>query len=231
MPATAAVTVVCGAPNVRPDVDGLGAARYALAGRQIGRAVIEGVESEGMLASAADLDQSDHSGLLELRTASRANRLPGLAPDWIIEIDNKSLTHRPDLWGHYGMAREVAAITGGTLLDPVKLDLLPAGDRSDRRSKLRISMLCPRYSALVFENVTVGPSPLWLQARLEAHRAEPHQQHRRRDQLRAGGTAAAHACLRCRQAARRHDLRPTARAGETLTALNGETYNLNRPIW
>ena len=38
--------------------------------------------------------------------------MPGCAPDSIIEIDNKSITHRPDLWGHYGMAREVAAILG-----------------------------------------------------------------------------------------------------------------------
>ena len=53
--------------------------------------------------------------------------LPGLAPDWIIEIDNKSLTHRPDLWGHYGMAREVAAIAAGNLMDPVKPGNLPQG--------------------------------------------------------------------------------------------------------
>ena len=48
--------------------------------------------------------------------AEPGGKLPGLAPDWIIEIDNKSLTHRPDLWGHYGMAREVAAITRQAIL-------------------------------------------------------------------------------------------------------------------
>src|ERR1700683_1710238 len=42
--------------------------------------------------------------------------------DFIIEVDNKSLTHRPDLWGHHGMAREVAAILGKKLIDPVKAD-------------------------------------------------------------------------------------------------------------
>src|SRR5579883_3553311 len=47
--------------------------------------------------------------------------------DWIIEVDNKSLTHRPDLWGHYGMAREVAAIMDRTLQDPVKSSYLPSG--------------------------------------------------------------------------------------------------------
>src|SRR5271167_61425 len=47
--------------------------------------------------------------------------------DYVIEVDNKSLTHRPDLWGHHGMAREVAAISRGALRDPVNLALLPSG--------------------------------------------------------------------------------------------------------
>ena len=65
------------------------------------------------------------------------------------------------------MAREVAAITHRSLKDPVKLDLLPPGQASIGVEIEDLS-LCPRYSALVFENVTVGPSPLWLQYRLEA---------------------------------------------------------------
>jgi len=87
--------------------------------------------------------------------------------DWILEIDNKSLTHRPDLWGHHGMAREVAAILGNQLKDLVDLSLLP--ELGNLVSvEIEDYALCPRYSALVFENVTVGPSPLWLQHRLEA---------------------------------------------------------------
>ena len=65
------------------------------------------------------------------------------------------------------MAREVAAITHGTLRDPVKLDLLPKG-KAPVEIAIEDFALCPRYSALVFENVTVQPSPLWLQYRLEA---------------------------------------------------------------
>ena len=53
------------------------------------------------------------------------------------------------------------------LRDPVKLGLLPKGKRR-WRSQIEDFALCPRYSALVFENVTVRPSPLWLQYRLEA---------------------------------------------------------------
>src|SRR5690242_21153759 len=86
--------------------------------------------------------------------------------DWIIEIDNKSLTHRPDLWGHYGMAREVAAITKNPLTDPVRMDLLPQDQPGAVSVEIADYTLCPRYSALVFENVTVAPSPLWLEARL-----------------------------------------------------------------
>ncbi len=115
-----------------------------------------------MLASALELGiSSDHAGIVELESEA----MP--APDTIIEVDNKSLTHRPDLWGHHGMAREVAAITHRKLRDPVKLDLLPKGQAAVE-IEIEDFALCPRYSALVFENVTVQPSPLWLQYRLEA---------------------------------------------------------------
>ena len=56
----------------------------------------------------------DHAGIIELECASRRSSRPAALPDSIIEIDNKSLTHRPDLWGHHGMAREVAAILGAS---------------------------------------------------------------------------------------------------------------------
>src|SRR5580692_10876257 len=146
--------VVCGAPNCRP---GMLTAYLPLA-----PITIEGVESEGMLASARELGiTSDHTGIVELESEVL------LAPDTIIEVDNKSLTHRPDLWGHYGMAREVAAITHGKLRDPVTLYALPMG-KAAVEIAIEDFALCPRYSALVFENVTVRPSPLWLQYRLEA---------------------------------------------------------------
>jgi phenylalanyl-tRNA synthetase beta chain len=163
------INVVCGAGNVRPGLLAPWVPPGTMLGEKlIGRASFEGVESEGMLASAAELGISrDHAGVLELDPATKPGEpLPGLTPDFIIEIDNKSLTHRPDLWGHYGMAREVAAITGLTVVDPVKPNLLPGGP-SLVKIQIADYALCPRYTALVFENVTVGPSPLWLQARLE----------------------------------------------------------------
>lgn len=87
--------------------------------------------------------------------------------DFVIEIDNKSLTHRPDLWGHYGMAREVSSHFKKSLKDPVDLSVLPTGKPSVE-VKIENFDLCPRFSAVLFENVKVGPSPKWLQDRLES---------------------------------------------------------------
>ena len=153
-------TVVCGAPNCRPDM--------FTAWLPVGRKMINGVDSDGMLASSEELGIGrDHTGIVEFESGEPGAAIQGLVPDSIIEIDNKSITHRPDLWGHHGMAREVAAILGLPLTDPARLDLLPAGSSS---IQVRIDdfTLCPRYSALVFENVKVEPSPLWLQYRLTA---------------------------------------------------------------
>ncbi len=160
--------VVCGAPNCRAGVTtAYVPAGVSLDGKEIRKAVIGGVESDGMLASAAELAiNRDHSGIIESEAAPGAP-LPGLSPDYVIEVDNKSLTHRPDLWGHFGMARELAAITGAKLKDPANGSLLPTGDPL-YTVEIEDHALSPRYSALVFENVTIQPSPLWLQARLEA---------------------------------------------------------------
>ena len=146
--------VVCGAPNCRV---GLTTVYVPLA-----KKVIQGIESDGMLASGAELGiNRDGAGIIE------GAAIAGCEPDSVIEIDNKSVNHRPDLWGHFGMAREVAAIAQRGLADPAKLELLPDGP-SPVKVEIADFDLCPRFSALVFENVTLGPSPLWLQYRLSA---------------------------------------------------------------
>ena len=211
-------SVICGAPNCRPGM--------ITAWADIGRKVIHGVESDGMLASPAELGiNRDHAGIIEL-AGEPGGTIDRCVADSIIEIDNKSITHRPDLWGHFGMAREVAAILGLTLRDPVKLDLLPAGDAAIRVA-IEDFALCPRYSALVFENVTVRPSPYWLQARLSAiglnainnivdmtnfvmaELAQP--MHAFDADLIGGGTIFVR----------------RAKAGERFAALNGENYTLD----
>jgi len=207
-------TVVCGAPNCRA---GMRAAYLP-----IGKKIIEGVESDGMLGSAAELGiGSDHSGIIDLSNAPLT-----LKPDYIIEVDNKSLTHRPDLWGHHGMAREISAITKNKLLDPVPPQPLP-NSQAPVRVTVQDFALCPRYSALVFENVTVQPSPLWLQYRLHSIGLNainnivdvtnlilaelPQPMHA----FDAGKLHGAEIIVR------------NARAGEKLAALNGETYELD----
>jgi phenylalanyl-tRNA synthetase beta chain len=148
-------TLVCGAPNCRAGLETI----YV----PLGVKRVSGIDSDGMLASMAELGiNSDDDGIIEL-----SGNWQALEPDSVVEIDNKSLTHRPDLWGHYGMARELAAILHQPLRDPVKLSLLPAAAPAIE-VVIEDYDLCPRYSAQVFENVTVAPSPYWMQYRLRS---------------------------------------------------------------
>jgi len=152
-----AKTVVCGAPNCLP---GLMTVYVPLEEK-----VIQEIESDGMLASGAELGiNGDSGGIIEIDTEAA---IAACAPDSVIDIDNKSINHRPDLWGHFGMAREVAAIAHARLVDPVKTELLPGGP-SPVKVEIADFDLCTRFSAIVFENIKIAPSPLWLQYRLSA---------------------------------------------------------------
>lgn len=210
-------TVVCGAPNCRPGMISV----YA----PVGKKTIHGVESDGMLAAGAELGLNrDTAGILELESQVGAP-VPGCGPDTVIEIDNKSITHRPDLWGHFGMAREIAAITRKRLLDPVNMELLPGG-----APPIQIAVedpeLCPRYSALVFENVTVRPSPLWLQYRLSAIGSNPiNNIVDMTNYIMAELAQPMHAFDQALLHGDTISIRP-ARPGETLTALNECQYAL-----
>jgi len=93
---------------------------------------------------------------------------PELFDDWLIEIDNKSITNRPDLWGHYGVAREVAAMYGRplkpNLVEP--LEPLMAEAMAEFPIAIADGAACRRYSGIVLEGVPVQPAPLWMQLRL-----------------------------------------------------------------
>lgn len=162
-------TVVCGAPNCRAGLlTAFVPPGVTVDGKEIRETTIRGVLSQGMLASGSELGiNKDYEGILELSGVEPGDPVPGCEQDWIIEIDNKSLTHRPDLWGHYGMAREVAAITGSRLVDPVRMELAPEG-ACPFAIEIADGGLAPRYSGLLVENVTVGESPLWIQNRLSS---------------------------------------------------------------
>jgi phenylalanyl-tRNA synthetase beta chain len=109
---------------------------------------------------------SELKRLITMKTAE-CEGIEQVGSDWIIDIDNKSLTHRPDLWGHIGMAREVAAITGRSFEDPVN-SVAPASGDSPVHVEIENYAQCPRYSALAVENVQVQESPAWLRERLES---------------------------------------------------------------
>ncbi len=165
---------VCGAPNLRPGMKApFAPAGVVLAeGMKIERTEMAGQPSQGVLCSPRELGMSQwHEGVLEC-PASIANGTP-LAEripdeDVLIEIDNKSLTHRPDLWGHYAFARELAAIferplKALPLADLARYDHLPAYPLSVEDTEN-----CPCYGCLEFKVRAAVPSPLVMQRRLHA---------------------------------------------------------------
>ncbi|MCB9787278.1 MAG: phenylalanine--tRNA ligase subunit beta [Deltaproteobacteria bacterium] len=162
-------SIVCGAPNVAAGQRVVVALPGAVVGDlEIVERPLRGVLSQGMICSERELGLSDaHEGILVLDGDPAPGTLVSeLVPltDVLFEIDNKSLTHRPDLWGHRGIAREVSAILGRPLR-PLELDV----DFTDARPltlTVEAPDACPRYSAVTLEGVTVAPSPLWLRALL-----------------------------------------------------------------
>lgn len=173
------VGVVCGAPNVRA---GLKIAFAPVGSKlpgdlKIKRAKLRGVESCGMICSERELEMSDeHNGILELPAdAPVGTKLVAYLgmQDFVFELDNKSLTHRPDLWGHYGFARELAAILGRELkpLALAQVEREAAPQQPDARFAIRIEdpASCRFYAGLEFSiEGEVGPSPEWMQRRLQA---------------------------------------------------------------
>ncbi len=220
------VTVVCWAPNCRAGI----VTAYVPSGtrlgeREIRKATISGIESDGMLASGLELCiNRDQDGIIEVDLEPGAP-FP-FKPDSIIEIDNKSLTHRPDLWGHYGMAREVSAILNKRLIDPVHIDRIPEGPALVDVA-IENFELCPRYSALLFENVTVQPSPLWLQYRLEAIGLNPINNIVDVTNFVMAELAQPMHAFDAEKIKGCTIFVRSARPGEKFTALNSESYELN----
>lgn len=127
---------------------------------KVGSIEFQGVKSEGVLASEKELGISDkHLGVMDLGKDISASLKTGtdvksIMPidDIIIEIDNKSLTNRPDMWGQYGIAREVVAITGYELLP---LDLYEdVNNGEELEIKVLDTVNCNRYSGIKIENIT-----------------------------------------------------------------------------
>ena len=164
--------VICGAPNCREGMRVV----YATVGShiddfKIGKATLAGFESNGMCLSAHELGISnDHDGIIELPANAPLGKpildvLPD-AKDIIIEIDNKSITHRPDLWGHYGIARELSVIFNRPLNPMPVADL----DAYNKLPKIDVSIEnkidCSSLACIRVDNITLTKSPMQMQIRL-----------------------------------------------------------------
>lgn len=163
--------VVCGAPNVR---EGMIVPFVKEGGRvgdmEITCAKIAGVESHGMCCSEHELGISaDHSGLWELPedtvVGTDITELYDIK-DTVFEVDNKSLTNRPDLWGHYGIAREFAALTGRELKPLETVELSQFEGLAPIDIDIKDKELCYRYTGLKVRNIKKKVSPVNMRIRL-----------------------------------------------------------------
>lgn len=173
--------VVCGASNVKVGLR----THYAPIGTTlpIGFTLepkkIRGILSEGMLCSEEELGFADKSvGIMELPIDAVIGTTLGEyikeSGDVVLDVDNKSLTHRPDLWGHYGMAREFAALYESELKNPFdeswkkSIESKFTKDKSPIIPVIEESTSCTAYWGLSISGVKVAPSPSWMQRRLKA---------------------------------------------------------------
>lgn len=162
--------VVCGAPNVEVGQ------RVAFApegshvvGGEIKKATVAGFESEGMCCGEDELGISDdHTGLMAIDVdCPLGTDIKSIydIDDIIFEVDNKSLTNRPDLWGHYGIAREFSVLTG-TELKPMALTEPVYNGKDQIAVKINRPDLAYRYTCCSFKNITRKVSPTNWRIRL-----------------------------------------------------------------
>lgn len=189
------VQVVCGAPNVHADMWAIWLPPGSTVPASfddtepfvLGARPLRGVLSQGMLAAADELAiGTDHKGIIEitendlpsgaeLQAGARFAEIFGL-DDFVLDIENKMFTHRPDCFGQLGVAREIAGIFGQQFTSPEwykaqqqfstaeGLDLMVTNDAPE---------LVPRFMAVAIKDVEVKPSPLWLQCQLVAMGGKP----------------------------------------------------------
>lgn len=189
------VQVVCGAPNVHADMWAIwlppgstvpasfdDAEPFVLGARPL-----RGVLSQGMLAAADELAiGTDHKGIIEitendlpsgaeLQAGARFAEIFGL-DDFVLDIENKMFTHRPDCFGQLGVAREIAGIFRQQFTSP---EWYKAQQQFSTAEGLDLMVtngapeLVPRFMAVAIKDVEVKPSPLWLQCQLVAMGGKP----------------------------------------------------------
>jgi phenylalanyl-tRNA synthetase beta chain len=142
---------------------------------ELKKAKLRGESSEGMICASSEIgldnpDEGEHDildlGDIDAKAGTPLSSALGM-DDVIFDIEHKSLTNRPDLMGHYGMAREVAALNRSEFA-PYQPDEIEVGEGVPLSVDVKDSALCPRYMAVALDGVEVGASPEWLQSRLRA---------------------------------------------------------------
>ena len=183
------VQVVCGGSNVTKGMKvalGKLGAKVKWHGEEelieLKKTKIRGVESFGMICASEEIGlgelfpQKDEKEIIDLSHLDFEIGTPlmkALAQDDVVlEVDNKSMTHRPDLWGHYGIAREASAIYQKKLIEykPAKIK---AGRKRKLSAKVKDKILCPRYMAVAMSGIKIGSSPSWMQSRLQSVGVRP----------------------------------------------------------
>ena len=235
-------SIVCGGSNLR---EGMKVA-VALPGSvcrwhgegepvEIKKSKLRGVDSYGMICGAVEIGLADlfptkeEAHILDLSDFDAPAGTP-LADaldlnDIILEIDNKSMTNRPDLWGHYGIAREIAA------LYDLPMEEFPHFDRNvENTSGFHVTVedaeRCPRMTGTQIENVCVKPAPYWMQVRIWKTGMRP---------INALVDITNYVMLATGQPSHAYDsdhiaghiIVRRAKAGETLTLLNGRELPLS----
>ena len=162
---------VCGAPNVRPGMKvAFATVGGSVSGNKIAKAEIAGYPSFGMCCSEAELGISaDHSGLMEIEDdIPLGTDLKSVyaIDDLLFEVDNKSLTNRPDLWGHYGIAREFATLAGRPLRPVPTHPTAQYANLPELSIEIKEPDLCFRYSGITVEGIQTKKSPVNMRIRL-----------------------------------------------------------------
>lgn len=189
------VQVVCGAPNVHADMWAIWLPPGSTVPASfddtepfvLGARPLRGVLSQGMLAAADELAiGTDHKGIIEitendlpsgaeLQAGAHLAEIFGL-DDFVLDIENKMFTHRPDCFGQLGVAREIAGIFGQQFTSP---EWYKAQQQFSTAEGLDLMVtngapeLVPRFMAVAIKDVEVKPSPLWLQCHLVAMGGKP----------------------------------------------------------
>ena len=189
------VQVVCGAPNVHADMWAIWLPPKSTVPASfdddepfvLDARPLRGVLSQGMLAAADELDiGTDHEGIVEitendvpsgaeLRVGASFAEMFGL-DDFVLDIENKMFTHRPDCFGQLGVAREIAGIFGRKFTSPdwyKEEQKFAGGEGLELEVFNDAPELVPRFMAVAIKNVEVKSSPLWLQCQLVAMGGKP----------------------------------------------------------